>query len=867
MNDISTTAHFKIPQNISTEEYFENNEFSIDAFNKKYKLDDLNETYTDALKRVCNFVASVEKTKELQEYWANRWFNEIYDDWWHPAGSIMQGAGSGKKISLANCTTISMGNIDNKNEWDNLESIIKNTAFNVAKTAAYRQGLGVDFSKLRPKKMKVHNSSNESEGVIHWMKFIDSIGYYVGQKGRIPAMLFSLSIKHPDVMDFIGIKSDYTKIQNANISVQITNNFYRAVENDKEWTMKFEMPEIKKGDKIYLDVHSTDIECQKDENGWYKIATHDNKKEVIQIKKSAREILKLIAKNMMNHAEPGIQNIDIAKKYSNSDYVYDSILEYDTRIQSTNACSEQYLSRESLCVLASLNVEKFSTNSEKYKEELIIIGESITRFLDNVNECELMYNTAATIHQKLAIQYLRRIGAGITNIGGWLFKLNLEYGSEEANDKIEDFVKWYNYNLYKTSIKLGKEKGSFKAFNKEKFILSPFVKRMIKTFPDLTFDTMRNVTCSSIAPTGTLSLMFRNMVMSYGIEPAFNLYYWKRTRIAGKYDYYFIVPRIVRQVYKEAGYEIPINSDSIKDTWDGSRGKEIVKFMEEHYDKIGIKFINSTEVNPYKKLDLMAKVMKWIDSSISVTYMLPEDSNEEDIYNFIIEAYKKEVKSIAAFPDKKLYGIVSFIPFKELARKLLDENIEIHPQNFSEDELKELHLSNEFIIASDAPKRPKILDADIYIVSVKGLKFIIIIGKVNGAPYEIFGGHTNGFTFKFNYRKGAVEKIKRRVYKLYIDPEIEIEDFTKYFTPVEQAMFRLVSTSLRHGVSIKFIVDQLNKSTEDLTSFASATSRVLKKYIKDGEIITGKACPMCSNTSLVYKDGCISCSCGWSKCD
>lgn len=184
----------------TTEEYFEENEFSIDAFNKKYKLENFDEQYVEAIWRVCNFIASVEKFKELRKYWAKRWFDEIYNDWWHPAGSIMQGAGSGKKISLSNCTTISLGNIDEDNEWDNLESIIKNAAFNVAKTAAYRQGLGIDFSKLRPKSMKVHNSSNYSEGAIHWMKFIDSIGYYVGQKGRIPAMLFSLSCFEKNTM-------------------------------------------------------------------------------------------------------------------------------------------------------------------------------------------------------------------------------------------------------------------------------------------------------------------------------------------------------------------------------------------------------------------------------------------------------------------------------------------------------------------------------------------------------------------------------------------------------------------------------------------------------------------------------------------
>src|SRR5574340_1063670 len=104
----------------STEEYFNGNQFSIDAFNKKYAAHP-GETYVQAIKRVCDYIASAENTPEKRKYWSERWFDEIYNDWWHPAGSIMQGAGSGKKISLANCSTVSLGTGRNNEEWDSLE--------------------------------------------------------------------------------------------------------------------------------------------------------------------------------------------------------------------------------------------------------------------------------------------------------------------------------------------------------------------------------------------------------------------------------------------------------------------------------------------------------------------------------------------------------------------------------------------------------------------------------------------------------------------------------------------------------------------------------------------------------------------------
>ena len=878
MNESSINLiKFENVKYLTTEDYFNNNKFSIDAFNKKYTLtkeDGALETYVEALKRVCDYIASVEKTKELKKYWAERWFDEIFNDWWHPAGSITQGANCGKKISLANCTTISLGIRDEDIEWDTLESIIKNTAYTVAKSAAYRQGLGIDFSRIRPIGAKVLNSANESTGSIHWMRFIDSIGNYVGQRGRIPAMLFSLNISHPDVEEFITVKSDYTKIQNANISVQITNDFYDFVKKDGDWELFFDIPEVKKDEKVYIDIHSITKDSLYDEkkSKYYYIAKHNRPGERITKMVRAKELLELISKNMTNNAEPGIQNIDVARKYSNSDYVYDPNDEYDSRIFITNAFSEQYLSRESLCVLGSLNMGKFSTDKENYDKELKKIGYSINRFLDNVNECELTYHTYATPHQKLSIEKLRRTGAGYTNVAGWLFKKNLEYGSKEGNKEIEEFTKTYNYYLYKSSIDIGKEKGNFGLFNREKLEKSPFIKRM-KTL-GLEFDTLRNVTNSSIAPTGTLNLMFRDSTMSYGIEPGFGIYYWKRTRITGKYEYYFCVPKVVRDVFKEKGYEIPMKSDTIKDTWDGKYGKPIVDFIEEHKSKIGIKFKNATEILPLDKLNLMSKVMNWIDSSISVTYLLPENSDWKNVYDFILEAHKKEVKSIATFPDRKMYGIVSFLPFKELAIKLISEGVGIHEQNFSEDELKTLNIlskpSNK-IQKTQAPKRPNGLECDVYNVTALGKKWLVIVGLLDKQPYEVFGLKLKKIHLPSTVKKGKLIKLKRGVYNLELDSGFVLEDLTSHFDKDEhETLTRMISTTLRHGCDIKFICEQLDKSEGTIVSFGKAISRTLRKYVQNTEEIEHieEKCPSCEQeNTLIRQEGCVSCSaCQWSKC-
>jgi len=204
-----------------------------------------------------------------------------------------------------------------------------------------------------------------------------------------------------------------------------------------------------------------------------------------------------------------------------------------------------------------------------------------------------------------------------------------------------------------------------------------------------------------------------------------------------------------------------------------------------------------------------------------------------------------------------------------LALKLINENVNIHNQNFSDVELKELNISkNKISVIKDAPKRPKILDANIYNVLLKGDKYIICVGLLDGYPYEMFGGisNGNGLSFKFKEKSGKIEKIKSGHYKLLIGDDIEIENFAHVFKPSEQILFRLVSTSLRHGVPLRFVIEQLRKSSDDMFGISAAAVRILKKYLIDGEIV-GKKCPQCGSSELVYISGCPTCiQCNWSKC-
>mgnify|MGYP001577100843 len=384
----------------------------------------------------------------------------------------------------------------------------------------------------------------------------------------------------------------------------------------------------------------------------------------------------------------------------------------------------------------------------------------------------------------------------------------------------------------------------------------------------------------------TLSLMFRKPVLSYGIEPAFGLYYWKRTRISGKYEYYFVVPGVINDYMKSIDVPVNMECGSIKDDWKGTKSKEIAAKIDKHCKNLNFK--TATQISALDKLDLMSRVAKHIDNSISVTYLLSGDATWETVRDFILEAHKKEVKSVAAFPDKKMYGIVSFEPFYDLAVRLSKEKVAIHKTNFTSEELSELKkvtsLADDDISVDrpiqvqykNAPKRPDELECDIHQFKVKGDEWVIIVGLLNEKPYEVFGGNSEFVEIAQSIKRGKL--VKRRItdkvnrYDFVAGENgstITLKNILKAFNNKDYGTFtRMLSLALRHGAPIQYICEQLVKNdNEELDSFAKVMARVLKTYIKNGtKAANGKSCPNCQNSELVYADGCISCSCGWGKC-
>lgn len=312
--DILNLVKYDNVKNISSKDYLSEDEYAYHVFDTKYciRWDELGEVITDTslpyfkietpadvFWRVSSGLAAMESTEELQKHYRDAWFALLWLGWFRPGGSVLSGVGAPVVKSLLNCTTLPLSE-------DSLEGI-NQLDYDIMKCAAFRQGLGFDGSILRPRGAKVNNAAEESTGAVPWiMKLVDN-GEYVGQKGRKPAILVSLKDHHPDIVEFICSKSEKGVLEDANISIQISNAFIDAVEKDIDWELYYEFSEGSKYSRI---------------------------SKVIK----AKYLFDLIAEKAFSTAEPGVQYIDLLREGSMVHQIYMDTADGRFKIISTNAC-------------------------------------------------------------------------------------------------------------------------------------------------------------------------------------------------------------------------------------------------------------------------------------------------------------------------------------------------------------------------------------------------------------------------------------------------------------------------------------------------------------------------------------------------
>ena len=409
----------------------------------------------------------------------------------------------GIKTTLSNCYVIAPPE-------DNIESIFE-CATKLARTYSYGGGCGIDISKLAPRGAKVRNTAKETSGSVSFMDLYSLVTGLIGQNGRRGALMISLACDHPDIEEFIEIKSDLDRVTKANISIRITDKFMEAVKNNEDFLLSFTRSEVD---------------------------------DTIQKTINARELFHKICEMNWDYAEPGMLFWDRIENWnllSNDDTFH---------YAGTNPCAEEPLPAGGSCLLGSINLAEFVTENKTFDYENFMYAVDVAvRALNDV------LNEGIPLHplqeQRDSVRDWRQIGLGIFGLADMLIKMGIRYGSKEAI-RLCDAIGFVmaDQAIY-TSSNIANYVGAYPKYNARAIATSAFLKNNTEpeTYGCVERYGLNNSQLLTIAPTGSLSSM---LGVSGGIEPIFANYYTRKTESLHQHDeYYKVYTPIVEKYMKE----------------------------------------------------------------------------------------------------------------------------------------------------------------------------------------------------------------------------------------------------------------------------------------------------------------------------
>lgn len=746
---------------------------SQQIWDMKYRLKDQNgafleHTVEDTWRRIA---VALSKAEANPKKWESIFYDSLTDFKFLPAGRIIAGSGTARNVTLFNCFV--MGVIP-----DSMSGI-----FDMLKEAALTMqqggGIGYDFSTIRPKGSIVKGIAADASGPVSFMDVWDSMCRTIMSAGsRRGAMMATMRCDHPDIEEFIAAKSDSKKLRMFNLSVLVSDAFMEALKKGEDWRLTF-------NDKIYKVIKAADL--------WDKImrATY-------------------------NYAEPGVIFIDRINEANN--------LRYCETITATNPCGEQPLPPYGACLLGSINLARlveypFGENAHLDVSQLENLVATAVRMMDNVIEVSQFPLEV----QKLEALNKRRIGLGVTGLADALLMVGLRYGSDEAVEKTEEWMKLIARASYKASINLAKEKGAFSLFDPEKLIASGNMKQMDDDIKQAVRKFgIRNALLTSIAPTGTISLYAGNV--SSGIEPVF------------AYSY-------TRKVLQNDGSHIE---------------EEVVDYAVQMWrDKFGDAqlpdyFVSAQNLTPSDHVKMQAAAQKWVDSSISKTINCPEDISFDDFKEVYMQAYDTGCKGCTTYRPNEVTGSVLSVASEEKSKS-------------------EKEIDGEVIYMSEPLERPNTLDGNTYKLRWPDSEHAIyvtindIIVNDQRRPFEVFINSKNMEHFAWTvgltrmisavFRRGGDVSFVVDELKAVFDPRGGAWVNGKYIPSILAAIGGVLE---EHMVKIGFI----KNSDEMLSHQKDDLSKVEKlKRLKQ------KSCTSCGQFDLQMIEGCMTCrSCGYSKC-
>lgn len=771
-------------------------------------------------------------------------------------GSILFGLGNNEQVSsLGNCFFIDNGS-------DSYGGIM-NTEESMIQLMKRRGGVGITLEHLRPETSVVNNAAQSSTGAVSFMDRFSHGTREVAQDGRRGALMITMHVSHPDIVDFIMKKDDLTKVTGANVSVKVTDEFMEAVEQNDDfilaWPIQKKQPEIR--EQIpYNSIHIL-------EDGIH----------VRRVK--AREVWNTIINQAHKNAEPGVLFWDNVIKESPADMYAD--LGFKTL--GTNPCGEVPLSPFDSCRLGSVNVfplvedpftkdaqfnwTKLAKNSrlaQRFMDDIVYLEEekinTIIKKIKSDPEDPKIKRTELETWQKVlkVLKDGRRTGVGMLGVGDSLAAMGLKFGTPEATKFVENISKCIAINSYRETVQLAKERGSFPIWDADKEAPNPFIRRIIsENFDNKEYKTYldsgrRNIATLSIAPTGSLAILAQT---TSGIEPVFKVYYRRRRKVNPGEDnvkvdfvdengdsweeYNVIHVPFINWVHTQEPLGLIMELKESLETLTYEKTHDYLKRLPEaSLDELVSKSpwagSESHDIDYMEKVRMQGAIQKWVDHSISVTHNLPEKITVSEVNDIYFEGWKSGCKGLTIYREGSRTGVL-------LSKK--DE----------EGEFKE----------TTAPKRGKELPADYYVAKAQGREFAVIIGLKEGKPYEVFAFENPPAS---KNTKGKTIKIKKGHYK-FVNGEFEIEDVQLAAERVEERTLTLTASMLlRHGAPVKHVNNVIKKIDENITSFSSVVRRYLSRYIP--EEIDLEACPVCGD-KLIMQDGCVKCvnpECGYSRC-
>jgi len=458
----------------------------------------------------------------------------------------------------------------------------------VKQTAIIQQtggGTGFNFSELRPHGDIVHSTKGISSGPVSFIRVFDTVTSSMKEGGkRRGANMGILNVDHPDILEFIASKEKEDEISNFNLSVGLTDKFMQAVENGTN----------------------------------YELINPRTNQTVNQL--NARNVFELIVSKAWANGEPGIVFVDRLEK--------DNPTPKAGKISATNPCGEQPLLPYEACNLGSINVSNFVKEQEIDWKRLEEVIKTCVHFLDNAIDMS-DYKLPET---KAIVSANRKIGLGVMGFADMLFEMNIAYDSDKAVRTAEQLMSFIKENALKTSAELGKKKGSFPNFPES-------------VFPKRGFKTMRNATVTTIAPTGTLSMIVETTA---GIEPLFALVYTKHVLDGTELLY---VNKHFESTLKKMGLYSRELMRKIAST--GS-----IRNMHELPAEIKNVFVTAWDIAPEWHIRMQAAFQKYTDNAVSKTLNFPSNATIEDIKKAFLLAYSLGCKGITIYRDESRKGQV-----------------------------------------------------------------------------------------------------------------------------------------------------------------------------------------------------------------